>query len=143
MIVIHFAKVSTMYSRVVISSLAKRLENLLYAILHTSFGVWSKNHYMTLQRSTIGVCHALLRFPPQPLLAMLRFPPQAPIAPGGSQVKISCHSHSFEQDTQPIVFLISKQAVSYQTCDGTCYPGVSTPKIRSLVDLSNHITRWT
>jgi hypothetical protein len=33
MIVVHFAKVSVLYPRVVISSLAKRLENLLFAIL--------------------------------------------------------------------------------------------------------------
>jgi hypothetical protein len=39
MIVVHFAKVSTLYPRVVISSLAERLENLLFAVLYTSFGV--------------------------------------------------------------------------------------------------------
>jgi hypothetical protein len=33
MIVVHFVKVSALYPRVVISSLAKRLENLLFAIL--------------------------------------------------------------------------------------------------------------
>jgi hypothetical protein len=33
MVVLLFAKVSAMYPRVVISSLAKRLENLLFAIL--------------------------------------------------------------------------------------------------------------
>jgi hypothetical protein len=33
MIVVHFAKVSTLYPHVVITSLAKRLENLLFAIL--------------------------------------------------------------------------------------------------------------
>jgi hypothetical protein len=44
--------------------------------------------------------------------------------------------HSFEQDKQPIVFLISKQAALYQTCGDTCCPGVSTPKIWSLADSS-------
>jgi hypothetical protein len=39
MIVVHSAEVSTMYPRVVILSLAKRLENHLFAILYTSFGV--------------------------------------------------------------------------------------------------------
>jgi hypothetical protein len=34
MIVVHFAKVSSLYPQVVISSLAKRLETLLFAI-HT------------------------------------------------------------------------------------------------------------
>jgi hypothetical protein len=35
-----------------ISSLAKRLENILFAILYTSFGVWLRDHYMPLQRLT-------------------------------------------------------------------------------------------
>jgi hypothetical protein len=43
---------STLYPRVVISLLAKRLENLLFAILYTSFGVWPRDHYMPLQRLT-------------------------------------------------------------------------------------------
>jgi hypothetical protein len=42
----------TLYPRVVISSLAKRLENLLFAILYTSFSVWPRDHYMPLQRLT-------------------------------------------------------------------------------------------
>jgi hypothetical protein len=45
-------------------------------------------------------------------------------------------SHSSELDTKHIVFLISKQAASYQTCGGTCCPRVSTPKIQSLADSS-------
>jgi hypothetical protein len=45
-------------------------------------------------------------------------------------------SHSSEQDTQPIVFLFSKQAAPYRTRGGTCFPGLSTPKIRSLADSS-------
>jgi hypothetical protein len=44
--------------------------------------------------------------------------------------------HSTEQDTLPIVFQISKQDSPYQTRGGTCCPGVYTPKIRSLADLS-------
>jgi hypothetical protein len=44
--------------------------------------------------------------------------------------------HSTEQDTPPIVFLISKQVILYRTRGSTCCPGVSTPKIRSLVDSS-------
>jgi hypothetical protein len=38
--------------------------------------------------------------------------------------------------TQPTTFLISKQVVPYWTRGGTCCPEVSTPKIRSFVDLS-------
>jgi hypothetical protein len=54
MIVVYFVKVSAMYPHVVILLLAKRLENLLFAILYTSFGVWSKDHYMSLQKFTMG-----------------------------------------------------------------------------------------
>jgi hypothetical protein len=56
--------------------------------------------------------------------------------------KVWCHPHSTEHDTQPIVFLISKQAIPYQTRGGTCCPRVSTPKIQSLADsrMTNHIT---
>jgi hypothetical protein len=52
------------------------------------------------------------------------------------------HPHSTEHDTQPIAYLISKQAILYRTCGGTCYPRGSTPKIRSLPDssMTNHIT---
>jgi hypothetical protein len=62
MIVVHFAKVSIMYPRVVISSLAKRLEKHPFCRSYTSFGVWPRDHYMLLQRSTTRVCHALLQF---------------------------------------------------------------------------------
>jgi hypothetical protein len=56
--------------------------------------------------------------------------------------KVLCHPHSTEHDTQPIAYPISKQVVPYQTRGGTYCPGVSTPKIQSLVDLSmtSHIT---
>jgi hypothetical protein len=52
------------------------------------------------------------------------------------------HLHSTEHDTQPIAYLISKQAVPNQIHGGTCCPGVSTPKIQSLADssMTNHIT---
>jgi hypothetical protein len=58
--------------------------------------------------------------------------------------KVWWHPHSTEHDTQPIVFLISKQTIPYRTCGGICCPGVSTPKIRSLADssMTNHIT-WS
>jgi hypothetical protein len=53
------------------------------------------------------------------------------------------HPHSTEHDTQPIAYLISKQAVPYWTRGSTCCPGVSTPMTRSLADLSmtNHKPR--
>jgi hypothetical protein len=46
--------------------------------------------------------------------------------------KYDANSHSTEQDTLPIVFLISKQVIPYRTHGGTCCPGVCTPKIRPL-----------
>jgi hypothetical protein len=52
------------------------------------------------------------------------------------------HPHSTEHDTQPIAYLISKQAVPYRTRGGTCCPGGSTPKIQSLADssMTSHVT---
>jgi hypothetical protein len=44
MIVVHFAKVSTLYPRVVISSLAKQLEKPPFRHSYTSFGVWPRDH---------------------------------------------------------------------------------------------------
>jgi hypothetical protein len=52
------------------------------------------------------------------------------------QITFCVFSHTTEQDSQPTASLISKQAISYQTHDDTCCPGVSTPKIRSLADSS-------
>jgi hypothetical protein len=54
MIVIHFAKVSTLYPRVVILSLAKRLVKPPFYHSYTSFGVGHRDHYMLLQRFTMG-----------------------------------------------------------------------------------------
>jgi hypothetical protein len=52
------------------------------------------------------------------------------------------HPHSTEHGTQPIAYLISKQAVPYRTRGGTYCPGGSTSKIRSLADssMTSHIT---
>jgi hypothetical protein len=103
---------------------------------------------MTLQRSTTWVCHALLRFLDKwSPLAVLRFPTQSgpsctmwfrQFTKNVTEMdhKDRSHSHSTEHDTQPIAYLISKQAVPYRTRGGTCYPRVSTPKIWSLADLS-------
>jgi hypothetical protein len=63
--------------------------------------------------------------------------PLAPCEPG--RVTTS-NSHLIEQGTLPTTSLIIKQVVSYWTRGGTCCPGVSTPKIRSLADscTTNH-----
>jgi hypothetical protein len=83
MTVVHFTKVSALYPHIVISSLAKRLEKPPFSHSYISFGAWPRDHYMPLQRFTMGrmpsfanvVCStiALLRFPgvvtvPRPLL---------------------------------------------------------------------------
>jgi hypothetical protein len=109
---------------------------------------------MSLQKSTTRVCHALLRVPDKRSpLAMLRFPGQnipsctmwfSQFTKNVTKTdhKVWCHPHSIEYDTQPILFLISKQFIPYRTRGGTCCPGVSTPKIQSLVDsnMTSHIT---
>jgi hypothetical protein len=65
-------------------------------------------------------------------LAVQRFPTQmSPLAPCGSGdsqsivTKSDAIPRSTEHGTQPIAFLISKQAIPYQTRGGTSCPGVS------------------
>jgi hypothetical protein len=78
-------KSSVMYPRVVISSLSRRLEKPPFCHSCTSFSVWPKDHYMSLQRSTIRyviLCYGI----PNKLspLPVLRFPAQTtPLAPCG------------------------------------------------------------
>jgi hypothetical protein len=54
MTVVHFAKVSALYPRVVISSLDKRLEKPPFCHSYISFGAWPTDDYMPLQRFTMG-----------------------------------------------------------------------------------------
>jgi hypothetical protein len=54
MTVVHFAKVGALYQQIVISSLAKQLEKPPFCHSYTSFGVWPRDHYMQLQRFTMG-----------------------------------------------------------------------------------------
>jgi hypothetical protein len=84
----------------------------------------------------------LLRFPIRALLATLRIPTTWPLL---HQVVHAIHTvyhtdlatpHSTGHDILPVVFLISRQVVPYQTSDGTCCSEVSTPKIRSIADSS-------
>jgi hypothetical protein len=72
-------------------------------------------------------------FPIKGPLVVLRIPQQRPLLHHVVQAfhkvchmygtKNDAHPHSTEQDTQPIAFLISKQAVPYQTRDGTWFLG--------------------
>jgi hypothetical protein len=65
----------------------------------------------------------------------------SPLAPCGL-VGIAILVPRFRQDKLTRAFLISQQAIPYQTRGGTCCPGVSTPKIRSLANssMTSHIT---
>jgi hypothetical protein len=149
-----FCKVSTLYPRVLISSLAKRLYKPPFCHSYTFFVVWPRDHYMLLQRSTTGVCHSLLQFSNKwSPLAVLRFPTQN--IPSctmwfrqftknvtKTDHKVWCYPHSTDHDTHPTAYLISKQVIPYRTRGGTCCPGVSTPKIQSLANssITSHIT---
>jgi hypothetical protein len=73
MTVVHFAKVSILYPRVVISSLAKQLEKPHFCDSYTSFGAWSRDHYMSLQRFTMGCMLGLAKVV-RHIIALLRFP---------------------------------------------------------------------
>jgi hypothetical protein len=72
------------------------------------------------------ICYRLLT--KRPTCSAKVSPIQALLAPCGSQAKHCAIPHSTEQATLPIVFLISKQAVPYQTCGSTSCSGVYTPK---------------
>jgi hypothetical protein len=144
MTVLHFANVSTLYPRVVISLLAKWLEKSPFYHSYTSFGVWPRDHYMSLQRFTMCRMPGLAKVV-WGTIAMLRIPgvvcgtttPLAPCEPRRVSMPIS---QSSEQGRLPTTSLISKQAISYRTHGDTYCPGVSTFKTQSLVDLSmtNH-----
>jgi hypothetical protein len=143
MIVVHFTKVSTLYPHIVISSLIRRLENLIFSILYTSFGVWPRDHYMPLQRFTMGHMLGLAKVV-RGSIAMLRLSgvvcgTTTPLAPCEHRRVTTPISHLFEQGTLPTTSLISKQAIPYRTCGSTC-PRGSTPKNWSLADSSktNH-----
>jgi hypothetical protein len=147
-------KGSALYPWVVISSLCGRLEKPRFCHDYTSLGVWPRDHYMLLQRSNIGVCRALLWFSEQKVPACSAKVSRTNVPSCTMwfrQItkyvtkydhKVWCHPHSTEHDTQPIAYLISKQAVPYRTHGGTCCSGVSTPKIRSLAysSTTNHST---
>jgi hypothetical protein len=144
MTVVHFTKVSTLYLWVVISPLTKRLEKPPFCHSYTSFGVWPIDHYMPLQRFTMGHMPGLANVV-RGTIAMLKFPkvvrgtmtPLTPCEPNWVTMPIS---HSSEQGILPTTSLISKQVVPYRTRGDTYYPGVSTPKTRSLIDssMTNH-----
>jgi hypothetical protein len=73
MTVVHFAKVNTLYPRVVILSLAKRLEKPSFCHSYTFFGVWVRDHYMPLQIFTMNRMSSFAKVV-RSTIALLRFP---------------------------------------------------------------------
>jgi hypothetical protein len=96
---------------------------------------------MSLQRFTIGVRHALLRFPltSGPACSAKDSPDLGPLLHLMDQIMFCVFPHIIERDSQPIAILISKHVIPYGTRGGTSCPEVPTPKIQSLADSSNHI----
>jgi hypothetical protein len=138
MIVVHFAKVSALYSRVVISSLIGRLENsvLPFFTLPLVYGSEITTcHYKGLLQEYVMLCYD---FHHRPRLQCQGFP-HRPLLHHVGWVNCHANSHSSEQDTQPIIFLISEQVTPYRTRGSTCCPGVSTPKVWFFTDSSNHM----
>jgi hypothetical protein len=124
----------------VISSLAKQLEKTHFCHSYTSFDVWTRDHYKSLQRFTIGRMPGVTKVVCG-TIAMLRIPEvvcgtTAPLAPCEARRVTTPISHSFEQGTFSTSSLISKQVIPYRTRGGTCYPRVSTPKTWFLADSS-------
>jgi hypothetical protein len=121
MIVVHSAEISILYPRVVISSLARRLENLHFTTIYISFGVQPRDHYMPLQMFTLGnMSHFAKVSPTEAPLAMLRFPHRDPSCTTRFTGTPCTLPRTTEQGTFPEAILISKQVVPYQTRGGTC-----------------------
>jgi hypothetical protein len=75
---------------------------------------------MSLQKSTIGVSHALLWFPLTSGLACSAKISSylEPLLHLVDQIMFYIFPHTTEQDSQPITVLISKQVIPYRTCGG-------------------------
>jgi hypothetical protein len=134
MTVVYFAKVSTLYPWVVISSLAKRLEKLPFCPEITT--CYYKGYY----ESYAKLCQGRTQYHSIAKVSWGSHGTTTPLAPYEPGRGTMPTSHSSEQGTHPIASLIIKQAISYQTRGGTCCPGVSTPMTRSLADstMTNH-----
>jgi hypothetical protein len=132
----------------VISLLAKRLEKRPFCQSYTSFCAWPRDHYMSLQRFTIGRMPSFgqsnMQYHSIAKVSQGSCGTTAPLALCEPGWVTTPNSHSSEQGTLPTSSLISKQVVPYRTRGDTCCPGVSTHMTRSLADSSmiNHITWW-
>jgi hypothetical protein len=146
MTIVHFAKVSALYSWVVISSLIGRLENLLFPILILPLVYGPEITtccYKGLLYELAILCYGY-PWPRVPARSAKVSSYLKPLLYLVDQITSYIFPHTTMQDSQPTASLISKQVVPYRTRGGTCCPGVSTPKIWSLADLSmtNHNTWW-
>jgi hypothetical protein len=119
---VHFAQVSVLYPRVVISSLAKRLKNIFLSFFTLPL-VYSPEittcHHKGLLHEYVILCYGFLTKSPT---CSAKFSlTQVPLAPCVSQAKHCALPHAIEQDTLPIASLIIKQVVPYQTRGDTSY----------------------
>jgi hypothetical protein len=139
MIVVHIAKVSAMYPHVVISLLAMQLEKPSFCHSYTS---QRSLHDVTkiYYGSYAKLCQGSTQYHSIAKVSRASHGITAPLAPCVSGRVTTPISHSTEQGTLPTTSLIITQVVPYRTCGGTCCPGVSTPKTRSLADssMTNH-----
>jgi hypothetical protein len=146
MTVVHFSKVSTLYPRVVISSLAKRLEkpHFCHSLHFLCCMAWRSLHAVTkvYYGSYAKLCQCSTQYHSIAKISRGSYGTTAPLAPCDPGRVTTPTSHSSEQGTLLTASLIIKQAVLHRTRDNTCYPGVPTPMARSLADssMTNHIT---
>jgi hypothetical protein len=138
MIVVYSTEVSTLYLCIVIPSLIEWLENLLFVILTLPLVYGPKIttwRYKGLPQELVMLCYGfpVTQVPACSAKVSSWLKPLLHIV---DQITFCVFPHTAEQDSQPTASPISKQVVPYRTHGGTCYPGVSTPKIRSLADSS-------
>jgi hypothetical protein len=131
MIVVHSTDVSTLYPRVVISSMVERLEkppfcyslHFLWCMAQRSLHVITKIYYTSIS------CFAMVSPTKGHACSAKVSPTKGPSCTMWVRhfrkyvIKYDANTHSTEQDTLPIVFLISKQVIPYLTHGGTYCPG--------------------
>jgi hypothetical protein len=142
MMVVHSAVVNTLYPSVVISSLCGRLEKPLF--WHSLYFLWCMAqrslHVVTKVYYRSMSCFAMVSRTNGPACSATVSRTNVPSCTMWERwftkyiTKYDAIPHPTEQDTLPIVFLISRQAISYRTRGGTCCPRGSTSKIRFLAD---------
>jgi hypothetical protein len=121
----------------VISSLAKRLDKPPFSTLTLPLVCGTEIitcYYKGLLPEYVMLCYSFPNKRPR-LLAKVS-PTKGPSCTMWVRcfTKYEANLHSTEQDTLPIVFLISKQVIPYRTLGVTYCSVISTSKIRSLAD---------